>query len=402
MKKYKKSINKELDTDQNICNDRAMLEKLFANSTANGLSAEYIMQKSRCIILMVLLAIQSADNGYSIFAQDLSYESDMEYILTKYYITEDYEEVIRLLNRYYFNYQNELAYLYGLCYLKLNMNKIAIDYFSVTLAEHENNYEVLNNIGVAYFQENDYINAMKYFHLSFVSNTDYEIARNNYNAAHEGWTSQRGHELMRPIMPFTEKPTMYNSLGWFYYYSGDFHNAIYYFRRSIDEDEEYQFSYISLAYIYDEGNNFEEALNYLKKAEKIDENNPDLYNNLGIVYYHLADYGNSENSFKKAILLNYRFAEPYNNLGFLYFEKGEYGLSEDYFKKSIEINLDNQILRAESTAGLAVVNAKNKNVDQSRAYKELSMRLDYRMNDIKYLTNNLKWGNELIEIWSNI
>jgi hypothetical protein len=34
-------------------------------------------------------------------AQDLSYESDMEYILTKYYVTGDYEEVIRLLNKYH-------------------------------------------------------------------------------------------------------------------------------------------------------------------------------------------------------------------------------------------------------------------------------------------------------------
>jgi tetratricopeptide (TPR) repeat protein len=282
------------------------------------------------------------------------------------------------------------------------MNKIAIDYFNITLAEHENNYELLNNIGVAYFQEHDYINAMKYFHLSFISNTDYEIARENYNVVYESWISKREHESIRPVIPFTEKPTIYNALGWFYYYSGDFHNAIYYFRKSIDEDEKYQFSYIALAYIYDEGNNFEASLNYLKEAEKIDENNPDLYNNLGIVYYHLSDYENSENSFRKAILLNYRFAEPYNNLAFLYFEKGEYNLSEEYFKKSIEINLDNQSLRAESLAGLGIINMKNKNRDQAKAYKESSMRLDYRINDIRYLTNKLKWSNKLIEIWSNI
>jgi tetratricopeptide (TPR) repeat protein len=351
---------------------------------------------------MVLLAFQFSDNGHFMTAQDLSYESDIEYILTKYYITGDYEEVIRLLNKYHFDRQNELAYLYGLCYLRLNMNKMAVDYFNTALAEHENNYEILNNIGAAYFQDDDYVNAMKYFHLSFISNTDYEIARENYNTAYESRVSKRENETILPVIPFTEKPTMYNSLGWFYYYSGDFHNAIYYFKKSVDEDNKYQFSYIALAYIYDEGNNFETALNYLKEAEKIDENNPDLYNNLGIVYYHLSDYDNSEKSFRKAILLNYRFAEPYNNLGFLYFEKGEYGLSEEYFKKSIEINLDNHILKAESTAGLAIINRKNGNIDQSKAYKESSTRLDYRMNDIKYLTNKLKWSNELIEIWSNM
>jgi hypothetical protein len=53
-------------------------------------------------------------------------------------------------------------------------------------------------------------------------------------------------------------------------------------------------------------------------------------------------------------------------------------------------------------AGLAVINKKNGNIDQSKVYKESSIRLDYRMNDIKYLTNKLKWSNELIEIWSNL
>jgi Tfp pilus assembly protein PilF len=177
---------------------------------------------------------------------------------------------------------------------------------------------------------------------------------------------------------------------------------MYYFRKSIGEDNKYQFAYIALAYIYDEGNNFEAALNCLKEAEKIDKNNPDLYNNLGVVYYHVSDYDNAEEPFRKAILLNYRFAEPYNNLGFLYFEKGEYSLSKERFRKSIETNLDNQVLKVESLAGLAIINKKNGNIDRSRTYKESSIRLDYRMNDIKYLTNKLKWSNALIEIWSTI
>jgi tetratricopeptide (TPR) repeat protein len=360
------------------------------------------MAKLKCFIAMALLAAQFSGGGHSLVAQDLSYQSDIEYILTTYYIHENYEETLRLLNRHYFNYQNELAYLYGLCYLRLNMNKIAIDYFTITLAEHENNYEVLNNIGVAYFQDADYVNAMKYFHLSFIANTGYEIAQENYNAAYECWISEREHESVNPIIPFTEKPTMYNSLGWFYYYSGDFHNAIYYFKKAIEEDKNYQFAYISLAILYDEGNNFETALSYLLEAEQIDETNPDLYNNLGIVYYHVSDYESSEHSFKKAIALNGRFAEPYNNLGFLYLEKEAYDLSEEYFKKSIEANPGNQSLRAESMAGLAILHKKNGNTDQSKAYKDSALRLDYRINDTAYITNKLKWNNELIKIFSDI
>ena len=358
------------------------------------------MKKVKYIIFLMLIIIQLSGNA--IHAQDLSHENDLEYILTNYYILENYEEVLRLLNKYFFNYQNELAYLYGLCYLRLNMNRIAIDYFNITLSEHENNYEVLNNIGVAYFQEKDFVNAMKYFHLSFISNTDYQIAQTNYNAAYENWVLEKEVESVSAIIPFTEKPTVYNSLGWFYYYSGDLHNAIYYFQKAIEEDEKYQFAYISLAYVYIEGNNFQTALNCLIEAEKINETNPDLYNNLGIVYYNLSDYENSENAFKRAISLNNMFAEPHNNLGFLYFSKGEYSLSEDYFLKSLDLNFDNQSLKAESVAGLALVNAKNNNINQARADKEFSISLDYRMSDVKYLLEKLKWNNTLVEIWGSI
>jgi tetratricopeptide (TPR) repeat protein len=360
---------------------------------------EVLMIKAPGIVIIIVLTLPFSNNIDTIGAQDLSYESDIEYIVTQYFLG-NYEEAVRLLHKHYFDYQQELAYLYGLCYLKLNMNRIALDYFNKTLAEHENNYEVLNNIGVAYFKDDDYVNAMKYFHLSFIANTDYELAKENYNAAYESWTLQREGETIRPVIPFTEKPTMYNSLGWFYYYSGDYHNAIYYFKKAIDEDKNYQFAYISLAYLYDEENNFEAALHYLKKAKNLDENNPDLYNNLGIVYYHLAAYKNAETAFKRAIQLNYRFAEPHNNLGFLYFERDEYRAAEDYFTKSVELNLDNQALRAESVAGLALINMKREKPDRATAYKAYSLALDYRMNDITYLTTHLKWSAELIELWA--
>jgi tetratricopeptide (TPR) repeat protein len=358
--------------------------------------------KKYILVFAFIAVLLCKNNQYSAFAQTKPHESDLEFILTNYYILGNYEEALRLLNKYYFNNQKELSYLFGLCYLKLNMNKMAIDYFNITLSEHEDNYEVLNNIGAAYFQSNDFVNAMKYFHLSFIANPNYEIAQKNYNAAYAKRVSETEDGSISPIIPFTEKPTMYNSLGWFYYYAGDFHNAIYYFNKAIIEDEKYQFAYIGLAYLYDEGNNFETALDYLRRAEKISDKNPDLYNNMGIVYYHLNDYRNSENAFKKAISLNDKFAEPYNNLGFLYIDKKEYKLSEDNFNKSIGLNIDNKALRAESVAGLAIISAMKNNTEQSKEYKEFSVSLDYRMNDVRYLKTKLKWSNELILFWIKI
>jgi hypothetical protein len=67
------------------------------------------MAKIKYFTLMILAVLQFSANECPIFAQDLSYESDMEYILTNYYILGNYEEVIWLLNRHYSNHQNELA-----------------------------------------------------------------------------------------------------------------------------------------------------------------------------------------------------------------------------------------------------------------------------------------------------
>ena len=355
----------------------------------------------RIVVILIILSIFAA-NSFSAFADDnSSYEADIENILSKYHLGH-YEEVIVLLNKYYPDQQNEFAYLYGLCYLKLYMNRLALNYFSITLAENENNYEVLNNIGAAYFQEGDYVNAMKYFHLSFIANTGFETAQRNYNSAYQCWISERENESIRPVFPFAERQTMYNSLGWFYYYSGDFQNAVYYFRKAIEEDAEYQFAYISLAYVYIEGNNYAAALRYLLEAEKIDDNNADLYNNLGFVYFHLHNPERAIAAFRKAISLNHRFSEPYNNLGFLFLYIGDFGASEQNFKNSLETNLNNQALRAESTAGLAIVNFKNGSLEQSKVLKEEAIKLDYRMNNIQYLINNLKWGDWLIDYYKDI
>jgi len=76
----------------------------------------------------------------------------------------------------------------------------------------------------------------------------------------------------------------------------------------------------------------------------------------------------------------------------LYIEKGEYGVAEGFFKKSVEVNRDNQRLRAESMAGLAISL-------QSKAYKASSLQLDHRLNDMAYLTGKLNWSDGLIGLW---
>jgi tetratricopeptide (TPR) repeat protein len=330
------------------------------------------------------------------------YDTDF---LSAQYLSGNYECVINELNGYSIsNSKEEMGfwYLYGLCYMKQNMNIKALFCFEKVLLNYPESYELLNNIGVCYFQKKDYLNAMKYFHSAFVANTNYKIAIDNYNIAYSNLISECKEISAVSLMGLDEKPVEYNSIGWLYYYLDDIPDAVYYFKKSIKEDPEYQFSYISLGFIYDERRNYNTALQYLEKAEKIDDKNPDLLNNLGVLYYHLNRKSAAEKSFFSAIEQNNNFPEPYSNLGFIYIDENDLDKAVTFFERSIELNNENNHLLAESLGGLAIVYFKKGNISESKKYKEQSVKSDFKMKDQQYLKTILQWNLSYLDIWSRV
>ena len=328
---------------------------------------------------------------------------EYQQIMTQY-ILGNYSEVLTLLKHIKTKDEKEnqgINYLYGLCYMHENMNSLARTYYFKVLDKYPDNYEILNNIGVAYYQDSDFINAMKYFHLSYITNMNYTIARDNYNIAYLNYYNNSPPE-MQGLMPFADEVINYNSLGWFYYYLGDLVNSVYYFRKAVESDDKYQFAYISLGYIYDENKNYIKALDYLEKAEAIDPDNPDLQNNLGVLYFHLGRPEDSEASFLRAIELNAFFAEPYNNLGFLYYTEKDYLKSREYLFRGIELNDYNPDLLAESYSLLALIAMQERDPESAAEYKAEAVRSSYRINDIVFLEEGLQWSGEMISLWEDI
>lgn len=324
-------------------------------------------------------------------------------VLVEHYRNKDYEYVIKELDSHKIGESKEEAglwYLYGLCKFYTNKTDDALESFGKVLTYFPENYEVLNNIGVCLFMKKDYLNAMEFFHMSFYYNTNYKIAIDNYNTAYYNYSAKNNKSM--PLKGLNENPLEYNSMGWFYYYLGDMPNAIYYFKKSIKEDPDYQFSYISLGYLYDEQKNYKTALQYLEKAKKIDANNPDLLNNLGVLYYHLNKKSSAKQSFLEAIELNNYFPEPYNNLGFVYLDENKLDDAADFFTKSLELNVQNNHLRAESYAGLAFICSMKNDSVQAKRYKNFAIKSDYKINEISYLCDVLQWDKKFIDLWKSL
>ena len=356
------------------------------------------MKKSGIFIIAVCVLILFTSCKSTQVPSDNFYKT----VLLEQYRNKNYDYVIKELDSHTIGDSKEEAglwYLYGLCKLKTNKVDSAIESFGKTLVYFPDNYELLNNIGVCAFLKKDYLKAMGFFHLSFYENTNYKIAIDNYNCAYYNYSVQ--NDKSATLKGLGENPIEYNSMGWFYYYLGDMPNAIYYFKKSIKEDPDYQFSYISLGYIYDEQKNYKTALQYLEKARKIDDTNPDLLNNLGVLYYHLNKKKEAEKSFLAAIDLNNYFPEPYNNLGFMSLDENNLDDAVIYFEKSLELNKQNNHLMAESYAGLAFVCAKKADFEQAKKLKKNAVLCDFKINEINYLENILQWNSSYIEIWKS-
>lgn len=332
-----------------------------------------------------------------------SSEDRYNYLLTKY-IVGSYSDVLTSLNSMKLASEKDigLEYLTGLCFLKTNSPVVARIYFFKVLERYPDNFEVLNNIGVSYFKEEDFRNAMKYFHLAFINNPNDDVSRENYNLAYFYSIGKTSQNLNNVTLPFVEEVVNLNSIGWFYYYSGDFPNAIHYFKKSIQIDSSYQPSFIALAYIYIESHNYRTALKYLNDAKDLDKDNPDIFNNLGIIYFQLKMYVESEESFKEAILLNPTFTEPYSNLGILLYETAKNTESRSYLLKSIELNNTNPILLSESYAYMALLDVKENKIEEAIRNKNKSINSSPEILDYKFLEEELQWSKKTIEIWSSI
>ena len=203
--------------------------------------------------------------------------------------------------------------------------------------EHEKTAGSYNNIGLIYWIQGNYPEALNYFFRAL------EINKKVFGSYH------------------SETATSYNNIGLVYWKHNDYPEALEYYFKALEVREKVfsknhpniASSYTSIGLVYHDQGNYPKALEYHFKAlvifkEKYGIEHPDTatsYNNIGIVYNDQNNYLKALEYYFKALEIKEKIlgtdhpstATSYNNIGSLYYETKEYEKALEYLNHALEI-----------------------------------------------------------------
>jgi tetratricopeptide (TPR) repeat protein len=128
---------------------------------------------------------------------------------------------------------------------------------------------------------------------------------------------------------------VYN-IGLIYFKMKKYQEAVPYFKKVIDRDNEYIEAYSMLGKVYCYLEDYNEAIQYYKKAIDIEPNYTELYIGLGATYCIMEDYDKAIPYFQTAIDFDNN-PRAYHNMGKLYGELGNEEKQISYYKKSAQL-----------------------------------------------------------------
>lgn len=142
-------------------------------------------------------------------------------------------------------------------------------FWTNTVKYAPDSYKANVELGTAYSQKGDYLNAEIYFKKALGLNPDH------YSA--------------------------YNNLGNVYNFTGDFKKAEQFYLKSIEINPKNANAYNNLGNIYIKMNRYDDAIDYCKKAIGLNIHNAKYYMNLGRAYYEKGMFMEAKDSFTKAL-----------------------------------------------------------------------------------------------------
>ena len=177
----------------------------------------------------------------------------------------------------------------------------AKEIFEEILLREENNYVILNLLGITNLKLKKYPEAVSLIKKAI------DLNSNNYH--------------------------LYNNLAIIYKELGKIDESIKNLEIAIKINPNYAEAYNNLGIIFKKKSQFEKSLNSYKKAIKLKPYYFEAYNNLGLLYLDLSDFKNAIDNFNKAIEINQKYSEAYQNRGVAYSLIGKYIQSNKDFEE---------------------------------------------------------------------
>ena len=176
----------------------------------------------------------------------------------------------------------------------------------LTTPNYLQNEDILNLLGLIEIQNNNQMEAIKYFKLTLKINSINPKTLNNI-----------GHLLL-----LRKK---YNS-------------SIIFLKKAIKADKKFFPAYLNLSIVYKNINKNQDGIKNIKNYLSIEKNNFEAYANLGKLYFDIKNYSESLKYYNIALKLNDKNALIYYNLGLLFDRQNKFKKSILYYKKSINLN----------------------------------------------------------------
>lgn len=177
----------------------------------------------------------------------------------------------------------------------------AKEIFEEILLKEENNYVILNLLGITNLKLKKYPEAISLIKKAV------DLNSNNYH--------------------------LYNNLAIIYKELGKNDESIKNLEIAIKINPNYAEGYNNLGIIFKKKSQFEKSLDNYKKAIKLKPYYFEAYNNLGLLYLDLSDFKNAIENFNKAIEINQKYSEAYQNRGVTYSLVGKYTQSTKDFEE---------------------------------------------------------------------
>ena len=300
-------------------------------------------------------------------------------------LLEAKNEYIKILKYDKKNY--DALHLLGVLYYQERKYKEALDLIDKSINLYSRNPAAYSNKGIVLIELNKNEEALNAFATAIELKPDYfEAYLNQGNVLIK---IKKPDEALRSLKKAYELnsefvETSFN-LGNAYKILGEKSEATYWYLNTLKLNPNHVLANTNLGLVYYESGELERALRYYEEALKLEPTNYEALLNKGVLLAKNRKYEIAAACYKKAIEINPTKAEGYSNLATLLMMKGE--IKESLVNYNFAINLDGD--RAELYLNRGLLHLKLENLDETLKNfyqaRNLQPELDYLYGHIVYV-----------------
>ena len=159
-------------------------------------------------------------------------------------------------------------------------------------------------------------------------------------------SNQRGKVWKSNLTLFTDlaekmprDPLAQYNVGHAYEKSGDFNNAVAWYRKALDRMPTYVDALYNCGSVYGRDlGKADSGIFFLQKALQQDPQRADAVNNLAVFYFNTGDFKQAAQLYQRALQLKPGYMEAWFNLGNAWLNQGKIDSAQYAFEKTIELN----------------------------------------------------------------